>query len=103
MLKGRRKEIFSKVYKRILKVYGPLNTPCWIWLGSDSGNGRGGGYGRICLDGATMATHRVMYSLWYGPIAHKKQIDHLCKNRRCCNPLHLEQVTHKQNQRRKKL
>lgn len=101
MLKGRRRAIFSKIYKRIEKVRGPLESPCWIWRGPCSGSGRGGGYGRFCLDGATYAVHRAMYEIWHGPIGNKKQIDHKCRNRRCCNPLHLEQVTHKQNQKRR--
>jgi len=100
-MKGRRREIFSKIYRRVLKVHGPLSTPCWIWQGPDSGNGRGGEYGRFSFEGTTASVHRTMYQIWHGPIAPKKQVDHLCRNRRCCNPLHLEQVTHLKNQKRK--
>lgn len=74
---------------------------CLVWDGPCSGNGRGGGYGRIALGGTTMAVHRVSYTLHFGIIPHKKQIDHTCKNRRCFNPKHLEMVTHKQNQKRR--
>lgn len=100
-MKGRRRELFSRIYRRCIKVRGPLSTPCWIWQGSDTGDGRGGGYGKISLDGWMVVVHRVMYQVWYGPIAPRKQVDHRCRNRRCCNPLHLEHVTHLQNQRRK--
>ena len=55
----------------------------------------------MCLDGGTMAVHIVMYVCHFGPIPPKKQVDHLCENRLCCNPLHLEMVTHKQNQKRR--
>ena len=55
----------------------------------------------MSVDGATMAVHRVMWAIQNGPIPHKKQIDHLCGNRLCCNPTHLDLVTHKQNQRRR--
>lgn len=100
-MRGRRRDIFSRIYARVVKVYGPLASPCWLWLGSDSGNGRGGGYGRIRIDGCTMAVHRAMFMLWHGPIAPKRHIDHKCKNRACCNPLHLESVTCKQNHKRR--
>lgn len=76
-------------------------SPCHIWSGSDSGKGRGGGYGRMSLGGQTVAVHLVVYTHYYGYIPSKKQIDHLCNQRACCNPLHLEMVTHKQNQKRR--
>lgn len=75
---------------------------CWLWIGPDSGDGRGGGYGRMCVDGATMAVHIVMWIIRNGPIPPKKQLDHNCPgapNRKCCNPDHLDLVTHLKNQR----
>lgn len=77
-------------------------TPCWIWTGADSGGGRGGGYGRIAIDGHSSAVHRVVYTMVHGYLPAKRQVDHLCQNRLCCNPEHLEDVTHKQNQRRRR-
>jgi hypothetical protein len=74
---------------------------CWIWDGPCSGNGRGGGYPRMNLNGQTVAVHRVMWTNVHGYIPSKKQIDHKCKNRMCVNPDHLEMVTHKENQRRR--
>ena len=76
-------------------------TDCWEWQGTDSGTGRGGGYGRMSLDGATVAVHRVMYTLFHGYIPGKKEVDHTCRNRICSNPKHLELVTHKQNCKRR--
>lgn len=76
-------------------------SPCFIWKGADSGNGRGGGYGKMSLNNTTCYTHIVAYTHFYGYIPPKKQIDHLCCNRRCWNPEHLELVSHKENQRRK--
>jgi hypothetical protein len=81
---------------------GPLPTRCHIWTGPTSGTkGRGHGYGRVCIDGGTMATHIVMFVIEHGPIPPGKQIDHLCRNRRCVADDHLELVTHKQNQKRR--
>jgi len=72
---------------------------CLLWQGSDSGTGRGGGYGRIKYDGANFAVHRLVYQLVYGPISPRKQVDHSCNNRLCCNPDHLQHMTHKKNQK----
>lgn len=95
-LSGRRKKIFDKI---MAKVKINPNTGCWEWQGGNSGTGRGGGYGRISIDGETMATHIVMWCNFCGIIPRKKQIDHKCNNRICCNPDHLQMVTHKQNQK----
>lgn len=82
-------------------VLGGKPSPCHIWTGADSGSGRGGGYGRMSLDGQTVAVHLVVYTHYYGYIPSKKQVDHLCFQRACCNPSHLELVSHLQNQRRR--
>lgn len=79
-------------------------TECWEWQGATSGdkeNGRGWGYGRISVHGHTSAVHRVVWSMIHGYLPPSKHIDHKCNNRICCNPQHLELVTHKQNQRRR--
>ena len=78
---------------------------CWIWQGSTSGKDKPGksgrGYGRISIKSHNSAVHRVMYICKYGYIPNKIDVDHLCNNRLCCNPKHLEAVTAKKNQKRK--
>lgn len=103
-LLSRRELIFDKLYARTLVVDNGffLNgrpSPCLIWQGPTSGNGRGGGYGRMCLDGHTVAVHIVSFTNEYGFIPGKKQVDHKCNQRLCWNPAHLQLVTHKKNQR----
>lgn len=103
-LAGRREEILSRIHERVeVKDLGFVldgkPSPCHLWTGPDSGTGRGGGYGRMSLNGQTVAVHLVMYTNFYGYIPGKKQIDHRCNNRLCCNPAHLQMVTHKRNQR----
>jgi len=66
---------------------------CWEWQGGVSHNG----YGYIKCDGRQQRTHRVAWELVNGPIPDGLQIDHLCRNRRCCNPAHLEPVTCREN------
>lgn len=80
---------------------GAKPSPCHLWTGPTSGNGRGGGYGRMALNGQTVAVHLVVFTHFYGYIPGKKQVDHLCNQRLCCNPAHFELVSHLRNQRRR--
>lgn len=99
--RDRREEIWRRILDNIALTPGPLSTPCWIWQGTDSGTGRGGGYPRFKLGGQTVAVHRVAATHVYGFLPGKKHLDHLCRNRMCVNPGHLEIVTHKTNCRRR--
>lgn len=93
--------IIDKILSRLIEIDCGYLTPCWVWQGPTSGNGRGGNYGRMCLDGQTVAVHIVMFVCCFGYVPGKKQIDHKCNNRLCCNPDHLEMVTHYQNMKRR--
>lgn len=73
-------------------------TQCWNWTGSL--NLVSSGYGRMSVEGRVFYTHRVAYELFVGPIPDGLQIDHLCRNTRCCNPAHLEAVTPAVNSQR---
>ncbi|KEJ93965.1 HNH endonuclease [Pseudosulfitobacter pseudonitzschiae] len=85
----------------ICPATGEIKTGCHIWTGGTSGEGRGGGYPRINLDGGTMATHRANWINENGPIPPCKQLDHLCLTRLCIREDHLELVTHRQNMKRR--
>lgn len=69
---------------------------CWIYTGCIAPVG----YGQIGSGGVVLYTHRVSYELHEGPIPNGLHIDHLCRNRACCNPEHLEPVTQAENNRR---
>ena len=99
----RRQRIKQMIATRIAFEFNPeLGSFCRLWIGPTSGtSGRGKGYPRMNLDGATVAVHKVAWVNEHGYIPPKKQLDHLCRNRLCVNPAHLELVTHKQNQKRK--
>jgi hypothetical protein len=62
---------------------------CWEWLGARTGSG----YGVFRRQPA----HRLAWIEAHGPIPDGLQIDHLCRNRRCVNPDHLEPVTVREN------
>ena len=69
---------------------------CWDWLGSVGTRG----YGRIGVGGKMLQAHRFAYEQLVGPIADGLVLDHLCNNKRCVNPAHLEPVTVEDNVRR---
>lgn len=70
-----------------------MDTKCWIARGKT----RPGRYGRFYINGLTFDAHRVSYTLFKGKIPAGLQIDHLCRNRTCINPKHLEAVTSRVN------
>lgn len=67
-------------------------TGCWNWQAAISR-----GYGYIAVDRRGRVAHRVMYELLVGKVPDGTELDHLCRNRRCVNPAHLEPVSHRVN------
>lgn len=78
-------------------------TPCWEWTGYRTANG----YGQFFVErirGANrnrvMSAHQWAYTHYIGPVPEGLELDHLCRNPACCNPVHLEPVTHLVNMQR---
>lgn len=70
---------------------------CWEWTGYRNPLG----YGQFTVAKYTKRiAHRYIYELLLGPLETGKELDHLCRNRGCVNPDHLEPVTHVENMRR---
>lgn len=72
------------------------NNSCINWPTSSNK----GGYGQVYFQNTCMTVHRMIYLLFVGIIPNGYQIDHLCRNRACINPEHLEAVTMRENIRR---
>ncbi|WP_390881232.1 MULTISPECIES: HNH endonuclease signature motif containing protein [Nitratireductor] len=98
---SRRERIREKIMARVEVVDTGHETPCHLWTGPTSGDGRGGQYARMSLDGQTVAVHKVSWTNENGFIPGKKQLDHKCRQRLCVRESHLELVTHRQNQKRR--
>ncbi len=71
-------------------------TPCWLWCGSLNRKG----YARAQVNGEHTGAHRALYESKHGPLQQSVQLDHLCKNRRCVRPDHMEPVSNAVNSRR---
>ena len=69
---------------------------CWVWQGARNEHG----YGRYHYAGKKRFAHRVAYTWLNGGIPDGLDLDHLCRNRACINPDHLDPVSHQENQRR---
>lgn len=66
---------------------------CWIWTKPQDKEG----YGYLKWQGRTRRSHRIIYDFLRGGLNDDLVIDHLCRNRLCQNPWHMEQVTNKEN------
>ena len=69
------------------------DTGCWEWTACL----HDGGYGLLNVGGRMVRAHRFSYELHVGPIPDGLVLDHLCRNRACCNPEHLNPCTRGEN------
>lgn len=66
---------------------------CWEWIACTNNDG----YGRFRLNGKPQLTHCLSYEDKFGKIPKGLELNHICRNRHCVNPDHLEAITHKEN------
>lgn len=89
MTQGRKDSLLVRVAEKVSIT----SAGCWLfsgWLRPD-------GYGKIWSRGRMRSVHREVFEHMRFPLPEGVVLDHLCRNRSCCNPSHLDPVTNREN------
>lgn len=87
-------DLRAQVLGKVLRPSDP--DGCWLWSAAVLPNG----YGQVHAQRRTQLAHRVVFELMLGPIPTGMVLDHLCRNRNCVRPDHLDPITRAENTRR---
>jgi HNH endonuclease len=88
-----REQLKQELLSRIVKVDGPMDTPCWLWTGTPDICG----YGQFRWMGERWQAHRLSYTCFVGLIPDGLQVNHHCDQPPCIRPDHLYTGTHQDN------
>ena len=95
--------IFGPLPANFISKVSFLASGCWQWLGSNNPNPKlpqhryGTFHVKVNGKPATRYAHRVSYEACVGPIPRELEVDHICHNKLCVNPEHLQLLTHQEN------
>lgn len=82
-----------ELYRFLSKCDRNTQNGCWQWLGGICVDG----YARWCTRSKSQVAHKWLFERLVSPVPFNKVLDHLCRNRSCVNPQHLECVSQKVN------
>ncbi len=85
-----------RVLDNVVNLLELTDSGCWTYIGQRNK----GGYGRVRSGRGQVVAHRVTYEHFVGEVPEGLELDHLCRNPSCCNPDHLEAITHSENMKR---
>ena len=94
-MSGKRRDWLEPEWRFWAKV--KITDSCWIWTAAKTSAGYGEFWPGPHRGSPMIYSHRYSYQLLVGPIPGGLDMDHLCRNPICCNPAHLEPVTHHEN------
>ncbi len=83
----------KEAWDRFLSKVQFLENGCWSWTGYIGPNG----YGQVRVDGKSHRVHRLAYAQTNGEIEEGNDVHHVCQNRACVNPSHLQSVSKKEH------
>ncbi len=87
-------ERLRRRHRRLLKKF-TVSDDCWVWHAANNYR-----YGLHWANGQHNKAHRYIYEMLIGPVPNGLELDHLCGNKLCVRPDHLEPVTHAENMAR---
>lgn len=93
MAKGDKQRHTPESFWRLIAIGSP--DECWEWQGRRTPSG----YGQVSWNNRHRVAHRIAYMLVKGEIPDGLEVMHLCNNKPCCNPSHLQIGTHAENMR----